>query len=420
MDPLPRAPGVAKAVLIAALAALAAKLLLASTTYGTTDVRSFLYFFRRDAATGPVSVYELVKDFNHPPPMVFALRVIHALAERTGLPFSFWLRIPAILADLGSLWVVARFLRPSRAFGTPGLVLCATAPVSILVSGFHGNTDPVMIFLVVLSVALLERSRPAWLAGVAFGLALDVKVVPLVFGPAILAWLPDWRKRIEFFGTAFVVVLATWSPVFFAAPALVARRVFGYGSSYGILGVSRILSTLPGLGPSSAFLQQNGRWLLALAILALSAWMNRPGRKVALFHQVGIVAFAFLAATPGFGVQYLAWLVPFTPALPLGVAIAFHAASGAFLAAVYTYWCQLPPELADPNWLRWSFWSRGIPWGVANANRIGPWRDELVLLEAACWGTVAAAFARLLRGAPRSDRLEAATGSRSARSPGTA
>jgi hypothetical protein len=414
-----RARGVAKAVLIAALAALAAKLLLASTTYGTTDVRSFLYFFRRDAATGPVSLYEQVKDFNHPPPMIFVLRAIHGIAEATGLPFSFWLRLPAILADLGTVWIVARYLRPAHAFGTPALVLCALAPVSILVSGFHGNTDPAMICLVVLSVALLERSRPAWIAGAVFGLALDVKVVPLVFGPAILAWLPGWRKRVEFFGAAFLVVLTTWSPVVFAAPALVARRVLGYGSSYGILGLSRILSTVPGLAGASAFLQQNGRWLLALAILGLAVWMNRPGRKVALFHQVGITAFAFLAATPGFGVQYLAWLVPFTAALPLGIAIAFHAVSGAFLAAVYTYWCQVPPELADPNWLRWSFWTHGIR-GVANANRIGPWKDELVLLEAACWGAVAAAFARLLRAAPRSDRVEGATESRSARSPGTA
>ena len=397
------------AVLLAALLALAAKLVLASTTFGTTDVRAFLYFFRRDAATGPVSVYERVKDFNHPPPMIPVLEGIHRLAEATGTPFSFWLRLPAILADLGTILLLAAVLRPSLAFGRTALLLCAAAPVSVMVSGFHGNTDPVMIFLVVLSVALLERSAPFWLAGAAFGLALDVKVVPLVFGPAILLWLPGWRRRLEYFGAALLVVLATWSPVFFDAPALVARRVFGYGSSFGIWGLSRLFP--------HDLLRDHGRILLAAAILALSAWMNLGGRKVALFRQLGVVAFAFLSLTPGFGVQYLAWLVPFAAALPAAVAVPFHLASGAFLAAVYTYWCELPLEPApDPNWLGQSFWSRGIPWDVGNANKVGAWRGELVILEVACWIAVLVSFAVLLRRA----RAEPATGAAAGPPRGTA
>lgn len=388
------------AAIAGALVALAAKLLLASTTFGTTDVRSFLYFLLQDQAAGPVAVYERVKDFNHPPSMIFALEAIHRLAEATGLSFSFWLRLPAILADIGSLLLVASCLQPARGFGRTALVLCAAAPVSVLVSGFHGNTDPVMIFFVVLSIALLERSRPVWLAGVAMGMALDVKVVPLVFWPAIFLWLPGSRKRIEYFGAALLAVLAAWSPLFFASPELVARRVFGYASSYGIWGLSRILSAAPPLAPAADLFREHGRILLMAAIVALSWWMNRRERRPALFRQIGVVAFAFLALTPGFGLQYLAWLVPFTAVLPLAAAVSFHVASGAFLIAVYTYWCQMPPgSAADPDWFGSSFWSRGLPWNIANAHRIGSWRGELVLLEAACWLAVVASFALQVRAA---------------------
>ncbi len=393
-------------VLLAAFLALAAKIALASSTYGSSDVRSFLYFFRRDELTGPTSVYAMVKDFNHPPTVLFALRVLHGLAESTHVPFSFWIRLPAILADVGTILVLSCLLRPESKHRTALLTLCAAAPISVFVSGFHGNTDALMIFLVVLSIALLERARavdwarPVWIAGAVLGLALDVKVVPLVFGPAILLWLPDWRRRLEYFGAALAVVLVTWAPVFLQAPALVARHVFGYGSAYGIWGLSRLL-------PSDD-MQRFGRILLVLVVLALSVRMNRGPRKVELFRQAAIVAFAFLAATPGFGLQYLAWLVPFTVALPLGAAALFHAASGAFLVVVYTYWCGRPIETPDTNWLGKSFWTRGIPWDVANANRIGNWRGEIVALELACWFAVLVALAVLVRRASARTSLEPA------------
>jgi len=336
----------------------------------------------------------MVKDFNHPPPMIYALRAIHGLAESTGLPFSFWMRLPAILADVGTILVVACALRPGRGLRTAAVVLCAAAPVSVFVSGFHGNTDPVMIFLVVLSIALLglEGSTPSSsrvaLAGAAFGLALGVKVVPLVFGPAILLWLPGWKRRLEYFGAALAVVLLTWAPLLVDSPALVARRVLGYGSTFGIWGVSRVWP--------APMLERNGRILVAAVVVALSLWMNRGPRKVDLYRQAGVVAFAFLAATPGFGVQYLAWLVPFTAALPFAPAIAFQLSSGAFLGVVYTFWCEQPVEAPDTNWLGRSFWARGLPWDVANANRIGIWRGEIVALELACWIAVLVALAALV------------------------
>ena len=48
------------------------------------------------------------------------------------------------------------------------VLLLAVAPISIMVSGFHGNTDPLMVFLVLLSVYLLEARRSTWRAGVAY------------------------------------------------------------------------------------------------------------------------------------------------------------------------------------------------------------------------------------------------------------
>jgi hypothetical protein len=68
--------------------------------------------------------------------------------------------------------------------------------------------------------------------------------------------------------------------------------------------------------------------------------------------------------------QYLAWLVPWTAAVSLRAALAFHFAAGAFLFAVYTYW------------------SGRLPWYLADAIASGMWQGPTILLELATWATV--------------------------------
>jgi hypothetical protein len=266
-----------------------------------------------------------------------------------------------------------------------------------MVSGFHGNNDSVMMFFVLLSILLLERSSPAWLAGIAMGMAVNMKIVPLVFWPAFLLWLPGWRKRAEYFGAAVVVVVAASSPAIFEAPELLAQKVLGYKSSYGLWGISRLLASAPAL--SRAF-ESWGRLVLAGALVALAAWMNLGRSKPALARQIGVLALGFLALTPGFGVQYLAWLVPWMACVGGGAAIAWTVATTFFLVLVYTFWCQgVNFEAGDPNWLHASFWSQGLPWSFANANTMGEWRGPIVPVEIAAWLATVGAFASALRAA---------------------
>ena len=67
-----------------------------------------------------------------------------------------------------------------------------------MVAGFHGNTDPIMVSLLLLSVYLVETGRGEWLAGAAFGMAMNIKILPLLLAPAALLSLPGTRRRIGF------------------------------------------------------------------------------------------------------------------------------------------------------------------------------------------------------------------------------
>ncbi len=386
---------VPRGVLLAALVAMAIKVALAWRTRGTNDIPAFWVFLQEYRGSGARVLYEQDPTFNHPPFVLYLLSAIGWLRTVTGLSPWFLVRLPSILADLGSVWLVAKLLGPRLTDPSTrfGLFLVAAAPASILISGFHGNTDPVMIFFLLLSIYLLEKRDMVLLAGVAMGMATNIKIVPLAFWPAIFLWLPSWRRRGEYFGAAVAAIVVASTLLIFEDPALLARKVLGYPSAYGVWGVSEILSSIPALDSISAAFRSEGRPILVVTLLALSVWMNLRRPAPELFRQIGVLAFAFLAISPGFGVQYLAWLVPWIAGLGVGLgawaAAAWCVLSGAFLVIVYTYWCQgVATEEANPDWLTSGFWSRGIPLDVADSNTMHAWWGRIVPVAMICWISV--------------------------------
>jgi hypothetical protein len=98
--------------------------------------------------------------------------------------------------------------------------------------------------------------------------------------------------------------------------------------------------------------------------------------------QCAVTAFLFLAFSPGFGIQYLAWLVPWAVAAGTAATALYYATGGVFAFLVYTYW------------------SGGLPWYFADARPVSPewWPPPIVVFELLCWASVLAVLWSLLRG----------------------
>ena len=367
-------PGLRSGWTIAGVGAVAllGKLLLALKTYGTNDVYSYDQFSVWSRYLG-VSLYHLDPLFNHPPSMIHVLHGMSWLAGVTGLPFAFWLRVPAITADAANLWLVWKLLgervREQSIFWA--LVLLAATPTLILVSGFHGNTDSVVMFFVLLSVYLVEKDSSPWAAGAALGLAHCVKVYPLIAAPAILLNLPSWNRRIKFCAAAAAVVLITWAPFIYQDPRVVLGQVFGYRSSYGMWGLSYIADNLTGmfprLMPLNAAFEHAGAYLSLGLVCAVSWRMSRSEPKPQLFSQIGLVFILFLSVSCGFGVQYLAWLAPWVVEQGWLAAALFYSTSGVFLFLVYNLWAQ------------------GFPWYLADSYDIGTFVGYYDYSQLLCW-----------------------------------
>ncbi|HJR08016.1 MAG TPA: hypothetical protein VJ842_12210 [Pyrinomonadaceae bacterium] len=356
-------------VVLAATLASLFKLYLALFTEGTLDAASFADHLAKIEQLGGVGAYHVRgafnNPFNSPPFIIHFLKALGWLTAQTKLPFAFWLRLSCIIADAGSLFIVWKLFERSH---TPRqqqgdralwlLVVLALSPVSIIISGFHGNTDPVMIFFVLLSAYLLEtrggddgdNDRRVILAAIAFGLALNFKVAPLIFAPALWFYLPRLRQRVEYFSVAALVFLLGSLPYILYDPIIIARSVFGYGSIYGHWGWTYFAAEL---FPASlqfarpphdvvgahAVAAAFGKWLMLALILAAAFLLNRrrsDNDKPTLTLQLGFTAALFLFLTPGFGSQYLSWLVPFVVFLGLRASLLYFVAGGLFLSVSYS------------------------------------------------------------------------------------
>ena len=349
----------------AAVLALALKTAIAFNTYGTNDVMTWERDLAKVEGEGAATLYRegiLYKSadgdtyasqpFVHPPFMVTVLRIWAALARVSGLPLQFWLRFTSSLADLMSLLLVGGLLKRLPQWNTASISLSAMAlcPVSVVIAGFHGNTDPVMIAFVLLSTYCIAAGRSTWAAGAAMGMALNIKIVPLIFIPAVLLYLPAMRERLRYVASLGGVFLLGSLPYLVQNPLLIAKTMLSYNSKSGLWGLS-LLSILTRDTRWSGILRHYdaaGKVVVLTAILCLSAVMNRRGNKPPLFLQCGAIAFLFLLLTPGFGMQYLAWLVPWVLGLGIVPTLFFYGVAGTFVLIVYNDWCG------------------GFPWYLAN------------------------------------------------------
>ena len=333
---------------VLALAAFIMKIVLAASTYGTNDVKTFEEMQEKFESRGAEALYNEgtearyggrvleVPQMNHPPFVLRLLQFWDWCHRIFGGSRGFWLRLTCACADLFAFVLVWLLLRGVAA-NFWSLAVLGVAPVAVMISGFHGNTDPIMISLVVAAAFSVDRRLPIWLAGAAFGASCSIKVWPLILMPIFILSAGAWKRRALFLGSFAVVVGLLGLPWLFTLRNLIANRVFDYTPFEGWWGLS---FAFPGHGIAL-------RRLVFIVILAAAVYMHK--RVPSVFVQCGIVSFLFLFLTPGFGPQYLAWAVPWTVAAGWPAAALFHLAAGFYIFQIY------------------AAWSAHIPWYFGNA-----------------------------------------------------
>ncbi|HSP44636.1 MAG TPA: glycosyltransferase 87 family protein [Chthoniobacterales bacterium] len=339
--------------LVIAVGVLAAgiKIVIALTTLGTNDVIGFYQFAKAIETHGLVWIYDHSILFNHPPLVGYSLRGLIWLShlpslEQLGISFPFLLRLPGIVADFGVVLVLLFLGReyPQLRPPTWAHILFAASPVSLMISGFHGNTDPILVFFLVLASVAAVRGRPS-LCGILLALSCQIKIVPLLLLPVFFFyWIQQRGARWFLLSFAAGSLLFCLEPLLMS-PGAFGRNVLGYGSFWGIWGLTYCLRmtglhdfsrvNFLNLSPIQQLIVAILKVAIVLAILVLG-WRRRKLSPPEIFASLGYAWLIFFVLSPGIAAQYLVWLAPFVLLMSPSFYALLVTGSAIFLFAFYT------------------------------------------------------------------------------------
>jgi uncharacterized membrane protein len=365
-----------------ALVAFVAKVLIALNTFGSNDVAAFYIFARSLHEHGLEWTYRNgvpwganLPVFNVPPLTAYYLELIETLSRNEfsrahGLTFPFLLRFPGIVADCVVVWILLRISATSATLRLPtwALALFVLSPVSLMVSGFHGNLDPVMVMFLVAAAYMALRGRPV-LCGIFFALSCQVKIVPLLFWPILFFFWLSRKAALRFVIPWLVLTMAMWSQPLLMFPALFAKNVLAFGSHWGWWGITYWLRltqysqfnviAFVNLPPAAGIVATLLKGGIIASVLAIG-WRRRYLNPAAMICSIAYAWLFFFALAPGFCAYYLLWLAPFVLLLSPPFYGCLTAASSLCLFIFYN-------TLAG-----------GLPWHIAVGKFSDPARFNLI------------------------------------------
>ena len=321
---------------------------LALASVGSNDTRNWQSFGRDAWRHGFAALWTASDAMNHPPLPVFWAAAIYRLAGESAYAFGLLLKLPSIVADGFSIALVARIVsaRTSPRAGAIAGLLMAINPTSILITGYHGNTDSILAFFTLLAWWLATRGRTI-AAGLALAASLNVKVGPAPSVIVLLACANDRREFGRMIEGLAVGALPFVAMRFWVGPAFLANLIGYRPPAFSWLAnVGWFSRSLPGVGPIGLFFASAHRATVAQATLLIAAVvaglrLRSPARYDAL--TIGAIYWAAFMFWNGGGFQYCVWPVALFASVRPRLALAYGCG-----AAVYLAWAYL--AVRAPGW----------------------------------------------------------------------
>lgn len=358
-------------VLPAAAVTLGTRLLMVGLSNGHTprDVASYFQTAGRLVAAGRDPLTQQPQSqWNFLPLMPY----VFAVEQRLGLTWELAGKLAPVLADVAITLLLGRLALGPDAARVP--LLYALCPIPILVTGLHGQIEPVSLALGLGGLLLARRQHPAG-SGALLGLAVATKTWPvlLALGP-LRETRPSRWWRLVLAAAAVLAALLLSIPLFLHDSLQAAVSVLtNYRSFVGVWGWTGILDVYHHTGrayagPGIDTIQHVGTVVTVVAVAAAAVCFWRAG-AVAL---TAAVLLAFLVVTAGFGVQYLLWPIPYVLLLRRRGGLVFAGLASLYAGYVYYLVANETPSLSMLQ-VRWQQWASlaviaaavaAIPWDL--------------------------------------------------------
>ncbi|HEX7830360.1 MAG TPA: glycosyltransferase 87 family protein [Thermoanaerobaculia bacterium] len=303
------------------LTGLLCRLIVSVMFFGSHDVTVQIHHAYMIRVGLPAWTSKLPVAYYVPPAMAI-------VAEKTNIPKHVAQELPAIAGDLLAAFllvgIASRRGRERERWLWPAIYLLN--PVTIILSAYHGNIDPVMAAMMLWSLDLRWRDKPI-ASGLAIGLAIAMKPTALLALPVLL--IPPRRKgNIALGATGILFPIAICVPFAMTDPTF-GRFLLTYSGMYGNWGVSMLFRQSENVAKQlfdapeivrnilyalNEALQSVGKYLLALILVDWLIHLTRRWRIDSFEKNAAAMAATYLVFyvfATGFGPQYLCFAVPF-------------------------------------------------------------------------------------------------------------
>jgi len=263
---------------------------------------------------------------------------VSAAAAKTELPWQYAAKLVPVAFDLATIALVGEFAQ-SAGYRRNSQLLYALSPVAVFISAWHGQLDPIAVFLG-LSALLLARRRRTVAAGVVFGLAVAAESWPVLFLPGLLRCFPV--RRWWQLGTSAAAVLAGWAlvipVVLHGSLGKALSTLLGYRGFSGAWGWSGLLryAHLTGAGfggPGISGVQRLGTMLAVFAIVAVIVVFRQRSPE----DLTVAIILVFLVTSAGVAPQYLLWPAALLCAARRPAGYLYLALASVYVALFYVY-----------------------------------------------------------------------------------
>jgi hypothetical protein len=278
------------------------------------------------------------------------------LGQLLGVSWSVMGRLVTVAADLALVPLVGRLAPEKQALRR---FQYACAPLALMISGIHGQIEPIALAFGVAALLAARRHRTG-AAGLLLGLAITAGSWPVLLAPGVLLALGQARRRLA---------AAAWAVAVPAVFFLTTPLVIGEQPRFLVPAAKELLSTRPVVGDwgwtpwftggdeaLSPALAKAGTVLLILGLLAAGyLWRRADPADLTM-----ALLMAFLLVTARFGSQYLVWALPYLIARPTRRAWPAVVAMSLWAAFGYLHMMRLSHE----GWLDahawWSYSSAAV------------------------------------------------------------
>ncbi len=312
---------------------------------GSNDIRIWERFSGEINTDGVLATYTKDPMFNHPPLMALWALAAAKIGEALTIPFAIVFKVPMLLADVAAAFTMQRAIRrrggsENAAWGAAAIF--ALCPVSIWITAFHGNTDSLCAYLAFLAVMLVDDSERPFLAGFVFALSLNVKLIPLVFGPALLlCQAKSLRQALLFCLGGAIGVTPFLAPILKVGEAFYTNAI-AYNSHPNQWGLHffffqgfRVQAVTEELTAIDLLWAKVARYVILAASAGAGIWARVTKQRAA--DACAVVIATFFLLTPGVGVQYFVFPVLLFIFIDRARGLFYSLVGGLFVGGLYVH-----------------------------------------------------------------------------------